>query len=293
MAESLRITLKYRGKGVDDGTMPIDEVAEALTGFSGAYGKVATRVDHSVTHQLRVGAIDDKSFDILIYAAAAITAATPYAQQVQAAEKVVSAAKYVFTLVTGIVRAKKHTKRRPYDFSIKGDNNTVFILNAEGAELEVPREVVELLRDRTIDSDLKKIISPLETHRVDEVELMADTEKEHLSESVTSAEREYFELEPAEITTKEMEVIGELVSLNKERNRGTVRLKNQTVPYRYVGDDREQFHSDFSHEGPVRIRAVAELSGDDFSLVRLDIKSVQPIQGTLGLFEPSSGEKKS
>jgi hypothetical protein len=293
MAEPLRITLTYRGKGVDDGTMPIDEVVEALAGFSGAYGKVASRVDSSVTHQLRVGAVESGSFDLLIYAAAALTAVTPYAAQLEAAEKVINAAKYVFTLVTSVIRAKKHIKRQPYTIAVKGDNNNVFVVNADRVELQVPPEIVEFLRSRVIDSDLKKIVEPLETARVDTVQVSADTATEHMSESVESDERGYFELEPSQITAKETEVVGQFVSLNKERNKGMVKLKNNVrVPYRYIGEDKEQFHSDFSRDEPMKIRAIAEFSAEDLSLVRLDIQSVHPVQEKLALPAPPE-EKKS
>jgi hypothetical protein len=291
MAEPLRITLTYRGKGVDDGTMPIDEVAEALMGFSGAYGKVATRVDRSVTHQLRVGAVETGSFDLLIYAAAALATVTPYAVQVEAAEKVINAGKHIFSLVAGIVRAKKHIKRQPYEIAVKGDNNNVFVINAEGAQLAIPTEIVELLRSGLIDADLKKIVEPLETERVDAVQLTAGVGKEQVSESVDSSERGYFELDPSQVTTKETEVVGQFISLNKERNKGTVKLRNNVrVPYHYIGEDKEQFHSDFSRDEPMRITGIAEFSAEDLSVVRLNIKSVRPIQGTLPLPLPDESE---
>lgn len=66
MAEPIRVSLRYRGPEVDDGEMDIADVVEALQGFSGAYGKVASEVMPDATHQLRVGAIEKNSFDVYL-----------------------------------------------------------------------------------------------------------------------------------------------------------------------------------------------------------------------------------
>ena len=73
MPEPLRMPLKYDGSNVDDGTMPVEDVREALQGFSGAYGNVASRVDPEGQHQLRVAAVRTGSFDLLILAWIATT----------------------------------------------------------------------------------------------------------------------------------------------------------------------------------------------------------------------------
>ena len=39
--DSVRVSLKYNGPDVDDGTMPLKDVVEALQGFAGAYDKIA------------------------------------------------------------------------------------------------------------------------------------------------------------------------------------------------------------------------------------------------------------
>jgi hypothetical protein len=55
--------------------------------------------------------------------------------------------------------------------------------------------------------------------------------------TISSQEREFFQTNPSSITSQEVE-IGSLASLNKERNRGTIKLKNNVnVPYRYIGSD--------------------------------------------------------
>jgi len=53
MSEPTRITLRYRGRDVDDGTMPVDDVVDALQGFAGAYGKVAGQITRNTLTSLR------------------------------------------------------------------------------------------------------------------------------------------------------------------------------------------------------------------------------------------------
>lgn len=77
--------------------------------------------------------------------------------------------------------------------------------------------------------------------------------------------------------------MGSLVSLNKERNRGTFKLKNNVnVPYQYIGAEREKFHADFSYEGPVQASCIAEFN-DALQVTKLEIKAVQPLQSRLAL----------
>ena len=88
--------------------------------------------------------------------------------------------------------------------------------------------------------------------------------------------------------TKDAEIVGTFVSLNKERNRGSFRLKNnRSVPYRYIGENREDFHEIFGiYEGPMRATATAEFN-ENLEPIHLDIKAVEPLQTTLALPPPS------
>jgi hypothetical protein len=44
--------------------------------------------------------------------------------------------------------------------------------------------------------------------------------------TISSQEREFFQTNPSSITSQEVEIVGSLASLIKERNRGTIKLKN-------------------------------------------------------------------
>jgi hypothetical protein len=281
MPEPLRISLRYRGRGVDDGTMPIEDVAEALDGFSGAYGKIASQISPETTYILRVTGVRTQSFDLLIAASIALS---QYGDQFKAAELVIDAAKHIFTLLSDVIKVKKHVKGHPYTLSVKGDHNTVTVINADKVEFATTQAAVEVLKAKTIDSDLNKIAEPLQMGTVDAVEVKAEDGAGKIETTITSEEREYFRPTPSEALTKDAEVVGTFVSLNKERNRGSFRLKNnRRVPYRYVGENREDFHEIFGvYEGPVRAWATAEFN-ENLEPTRLDIKTVEPLQATLEL----------
>src|SRR5713101_6546073 len=288
MASPIRITLSYDGPEVATGTMPIEEVVEALQGFSQAYGHIATELSPNVTHQLRVSAIKTGSFDLFIIAAAYI-AQNP--DQLKALETHGHAARFVFDLIVQIVRAKKHTKGKPYQIQIKGDNNTVVVINAEGAELQIPAELVSLLKNKVIDTDLNKIVDPLQSGRIDSAKIRA-TDDEHppIEETIAASDRDYFRPEAEQIILQEAEIVGRLISLNKDYNRGILRIDaDKTVPYRFVGGRPERFHADFSYKGPVKLKGIVRFDGH-LNPTEIEIHSVERLQSELN-FTPSSGRR--
>jgi hypothetical protein len=289
MAEPVHISLRYRGKSVDDGSMTVGDVVEALDGFAGAYGKIAARVSPTVEHQLRVTGVKKESFDILIVAAMAVGA---YGDPLKNIATVVDAAKHVFSIITSVIEFKKHTKNQPYNLSVKGDKNTVLVINAEKLELTVPLSTVELIKEKLIDADLNKIVEPLEEGLVDALEVTADREGKPIGTTIESREREYFGTPPAHTTTRETEVTGTLVSLNKERNTGRFKLiNNRRVPYRYVGHNRELFHAAFGvNKGPIRAQVIAELD-ENLEPIQLGILDVRPLQQSFSLSETSENSE--
>src|ERR1039458_9660259 len=132
MDDLTRITLRHRGRDVDDGTMPIDDVVDALQGFAGAYGKIAAEVDQAHVHQLKVTSIEQHSFDLLIVAGMFV------ADKLKDLGTITDASKFIFHTIADIIGLKKHTQGKPYQVSITGNNNTVLVLNADGAELGFP-----------------------------------------------------------------------------------------------------------------------------------------------------------
>src|SRR5271163_3870942 len=81
MPDPLRISLTYHGPSADDGTMPVTDVVSALQGFAGAYGKIATRLTPQTEHRLRVSAVKQSSFEVLLLSMAFL-GTQPDAQQI-------------------------------------------------------------------------------------------------------------------------------------------------------------------------------------------------------------------
>jgi len=94
MPEPTTFQLRYHGRDVDNGTMPIDDVAEALEGFSGAYTKIAAFIGPpDAIHQLRVSATRRGSFEIAVLA----IALSQYSDQLQTVEQIWNFATHVCT----------------------------------------------------------------------------------------------------------------------------------------------------------------------------------------------------
>ena len=280
MPEALKIKIKYDGSDVDDGAMPIGDVLSALQGFSNGYGKIASTFDRDRQHQLRVSAVETGSFELVVVAWVVATQGTEIIHTVQT---IAESSRWIVGKITGLIAAKKHIKGQPYNFHVDGNNNTVIVINAEGSELALPPEVFELLESKLIDGDLHKIAAPLKPHQIDSATIKADEGGDLIEESITSEERAFFSAPEVVTTTKETEITGRLVSLNKENNRGSFRLGNgKNIRYRYAGNSPHQFHVDFSYQGTVRVRCIASLD-ENLEPTHLDILGVEHLQGRLPL----------
>jgi hypothetical protein len=191
------------------------------------------------------------------------------------------ATRWVIAKIFSIIEVKKHVKNRPFEINVKGDNNTVVVVNADGANLEIPYEIVDLLREKTVDADLNKIVSPLEQHRIESTEIVAESEnQETLTEKVTSEEREYFR-PTSTVTTQETDITGRFISLNKESNRGTFELPNGNhIPYRYTGSSPDTFPLQFARKGPVRVSCIATLN-ENLEPTQIEVKSASNLQREL------------
>lgn len=219
MPDTLRFNLRYKGEEVDDGTMPIGLVSEALDGFSGAYRKTAAYFGPDFVPQLRVSAPKQGSFDLVVLAGVAL--AQDPGKLASMATSAWDFAENIFHIVTGVMNLKKHTKAQPYTFQVKGDGNNVTVINAENVELSIPPQAWEVFQSKLIDRDMDKIVAPLRPKRIEVAELVMEDKVET---TVTSEERKYFRLDAAETTRKPDELIGTLVSLNKEHKRGHVQV---------------------------------------------------------------------
>jgi hypothetical protein len=280
MQDIIRINLRYSGPEVDSGEMDINEVVAALQGFSSAYAKVSSKVAPEAHHQLKVTAIRESSFDLFIVAAILLTQSGDLFEQIKL---VSSAAKYTFQLITEVINVKKHAKSQPCTTRIDGSNNNITVINAENVELSISLPAFEMYRDKVLDADVSKIIAPLCEGKINTAQLKEDNEN-GAEVCVNSSEQDYFR-QSSEITKAEKVVIGTLVSLNKETNRGTFKFGNgNTIRYAFIGEDKDRFHLDFAHKGPVRVVAIVEFD-ENLTPLHLDIKNVEAAQIALELAE--------
>lgn len=282
----VEITLKYDGKDVDDGTMPIEDVISALRGFSNAYGKLASSHDPQGQHQIRVSAIRKSSFAVSIIAWAAEH------KEIIAASVPVAAG--IVKLILKLIELKKRTKgQAPASVTIGGDNNIVIMPAGDNTQFVVSKDVYELYQSRGLDADLSKITAPLRQGKVDAVSLSARRgETEPIEEPVviTSSEKTYFQPEDGSATTTSAptEISGQLISLNKESNRGIFRMENgRTVRYHLSEENAVSMYTDFAYRGPVRVQCVATFD-DNLDLKGIEINEITRLQPPLFDHLPSS-----
>jgi hypothetical protein len=265
--------------------MPIEEVILALKGFAGAYGKVAENLLPSSSHELRISAVEKSSFDLAILAWIASSQGNETLSVLKTAG---SAAKYVFSIVAKIIDVKKHTKSKPYQIAVEGSNNTTIIINNDGGKMEFPREALEILTSKLVDTDLARIASPLSDNLIINAELTATDEQGSLEANIASTDKEYFVVPESEETGNPAEISGTLVSLNKETLRGTFkRTDGLKIPYRYIGENPQGFWASFSHKGAVRVSCIAYFD-ENLELKRLEIQQVIRLQGELTLSPPEA-----
>jgi len=286
-AAFVEITLKYDGRGVDDGSMPVEDVISALRGLSGAYSKIAAVFDPNARHEIRVSAVNRSSFLVGFLA---------WAKANAGALKTLDAVKWIVSTILKLIEFKKANKGQsvPQPVFIQGNGNLVFNIG-DNAQMILPKEVFELLKGKTVDSDLGKIVGPLREGEVEAVTLAAKVGAKEIAPpmTVTSSEKEFFrsDSDSPGATSNQTEVVGHFVSLNKESNRGLFKMQSGSkVQFHLTGDTADSMHQYFAHGGSLRAECVAHFDGN-LELRSIDINRVTPVPPLQSsLFEaPPSG----
>lgn len=275
------INLIYHGPAVDAGIMPIGLAADVLDGFAAGYRKTAAYIGSPDTiPDLHVATPSRGSIEWWVVAGLTMVSQAP--GTLLTIENAWEFTKHVAHVVSGIIEVKKLLKgEAKYDVNVSGDNNVVLV----GNKIEVPttKEIFEVFQARLIDRDLQKIVRPLEGGQINEAELAIEGQTATV---VKSEERQYFNPEPLETTTKSEELVGTLVSTNKEYKRGTFRMQNgRTIPYHFVGHSDEEFLREFSYKGEVRV--MGDVTTDESGRpVHLAVRSVERLQPTIPFTPP-------
>jgi hypothetical protein len=288
--EQIELHLRYEGPDVDDGSMSIQDIVPVLQGFSAAYGKIAAIDDPHVTHRVRITAVRPGSADIILVVWKALG---ENVNSLTSASILAGGAYWIISKIAGVIRVKRHVKRRPFKERIVGAD-VIAISNVENVTIEVPLQIYELFKSGLLDADLNKVASPLVEGHIDAAELEARSpDGLVLRERITAAERPYFETTDVVATsTTETWLIAKLNSLTKSTNSGYLYLSDGTRAfYRYVGESAHQLHQLFgTYDGPVRVRCVAYMD-ENLKVVSLDVSDVERAQGDLlaDIIAPDNG----
>lgn len=277
--ETLPLVLRYHGPDVDDGTMSIEDIVPVLQGFSAAYSKVAAEGGASVQHRIRIVGVEKSSANILLQVWQTLGEVSGQLTSIQI---LASSAAAIVGTIFGVIKIKRHLRGEPYREQITS-TNTVTITNSVNVSIEMPVHVFTVYKEKLIDSDIGRMVRPLEKGKIDEAEFRALPAKaDPIIETVTADERQFFDTEQHILATTEPTwVVGNLNSLTKTTNSGFMYLSNgQRVFYHYAGATPQKLHAVFAHPGPVRVLAVAYLN-ESLTPERLDIQEIQPMQGHL------------
>ncbi len=278
LKDDIQITLRYKGKEVDDGTMSVEDFIPALQGFASAYGKISLLKELDYQHKLRITGIQKGSLDILLEVWKAIG---ENAQQLQALGAVTAGGAAIVMLILEVIKMKKHVEDKPYTEKISA-TNSIIITNSQNIDLEFPLEVFNLFKDKLIDSDLAKLVKPLEKDRIDKTEIIAKYDGKTVSQDISVSEKPYFDTTIVDATqTKEVWLNGKFNSLTKSTNKGFLNLTDGTrVSYQFAIEKPENFYKYFIYNGLVKVRCIAHLD-ENLRVSSIDIYEVQEIQPSL------------
>ena len=282
MAESTPVELEYEGTEVEDGTVPVNDMVDALVGFSSAYGKIARRQQSPDTgHRIRVIGLRKGSAKILVDVVE-WTAKNPLAAGVlvSAAGMVGTGAYRVIKDIAGVIKGKKALQGQTItNNSYTFNDNRVMI---QGVELTLQQ--FEYLQSGELDPDLDKLTAPLEEGRGAD-EFMLKTGEEELVR-VSSEERPFFAHTEVGVTVTKDDIWleGELFSHSKRNNRGMFHtVSGKHIPYHYIGDDVQPLWRGYAYSGIVKVLGRVRFSAD-LEPIFIEIRDVQ--LGQQILFEP-------
>ena len=289
MPDNVSVELLYRGSDVDDGTMPVEYMLNALAGFSGAFIKLA-RLEEAFEPQnrIRVVGLQRGSAKILIDvvdwivknpAAAGVIATT--------ASGAVAGAYIVLKDFVGVILGKKALHGQPITFENCNFVDNSVVLNG----IPVSPRQFDILKSGLIDEDLARMTAPL-GRGVDAFELRAEKEVVQVSSSerhvVTGHVEDARQVEerrevppkqrPLFSTTGKIDMWleGRFVSHSKRTNRGMFDATDgRRLKYQFVGKDTESLLRAYVSGGTVQVFGPVD-TDEGGTPVSIKIREVQP-----------------
>ncbi len=284
--EQVEVHLRFAGPDVDDGSMSVEDIIPVLQGFSGAYAKIASTGDPDANHNIRITGVRSGSADIVLEVVRQLSENGEALASVQAAGvdlgTCVSGASWVVDKLLEVIRAKRHARNKPCQVKV-GSNNGIVMSNCQKVEITLQREAYDWFVSGRLDSDLSRMMRPLEDGRIDSAKLSVTSDGEEQSaETVSADERQFFDAEnEIAATTEETELVVKINSVTKSTKSGWVYLPdNNRVFFRYVGDAPEKLYRLFSHKGPVKIRCKVSLD-ENLRPSQLEVFDLQKTQEDL------------
>jgi hypothetical protein len=287
-SETVPFVLRYEGPDVEDGSMSIEDIVPVLQGFASAYGKIASEQGVGVQHRIRITGVERGSANILLEVWDALG---KMADPLTSASILVGAAGAIVSAIVGVIQLKKHVKNQPHSTRITG-HDTISVINSSNVTLEMPVNVYNIFRAQVIDTDIAKVVKPLERGRIDAAEIIATTGTMSIRERIDASERQYLEASEVVVTsTRETWITGKLNSLTKTTEAGFMYLTDGTrVSYQWVGPAAGKLHQIFgTYDGVVRVFGVAHLD-ENLKPTRIEVSDIEKVQGHLFDDSPTADE---
>lgn len=284
MPDATQVELLYGGSEVEDGTVPVEDMVDALVGFSGAYNKIARRQQgEDIQHRIRVVGLQKGSAKIVVDVVEWVAKNPAAAGVLVTGASVVGAGAYkVLADLAAVIRGKKALQGQPVT-----NNYTVIDNRVVLGGIELTSEQFEYLQSGELDSDLDTLTAPLEKNRgIDQFELKTG-DKELVK--VSAKERPYL-VQPGNMfalpgvhrrrvkvarTEYGVGLDGTFKSHSKRTNSGKFQLlSGQTIRYRYRNSDVQPLLRAYASTGVVKVfgKVKFDPSGDPISIEIRDIR---------------------
>lgn len=284
MKEKIPIIIHLEGNGVEDGSILIEDLIPALQGFSSAYGKIASAYTQELNHKIKVESFKPGSFIINLY--------TTIMDNKDAIETIgalsglvgggLTVTYKVVSYILKTIAAKKHIKNEPYTQQINYNNSTVVLVNSDNLEMELPLDVFNIIKEKTVDSDLNKLVSIIDSENIDNVSISYQNKEEVVTENINFKESKYFNIDNKIVSnTDKIWITCKINSLTKTTNRGRAYLSDGTmVGFKLCSENPTDLYQFFIHNGWVKVFCEAKLD-ENLKPVELDVFKIEIIQNKL------------
>lgn len=267
--------------------MSVEDLVPVLQGLAGAYGKVAGSLGQTTQHRLRLTAIRPGSAKLILDVWDTMGRNSG---QLQVAGALVASAVAIVGIIISVIQSKKHTKGEPHSTKLDATTGSISIINSQNVAITVSPAAYNVFKENLIDTDLSRIVRPLEQDQIVSSSLTVTEGTTIHRESITLAEKSLFEITDTSITTtKETWLTGQINSMTKSSNSGHIYLSDgNRVHYKIKADSPSTYYGLFGHSGLVKVRCVAKMD-ENLRPTELEIFEMVPLQSKLP-FDDTSGQ---